>query len=254
METYKRHGFASHVIDVQRDIDFVRADEQKLHSGSSTDWWGDIWSLMSGYKNIITRRYLADDHAICREYTPKLLNAVQEYFFGDWKQKQKTGDGVIDPEWWRRLSWMSYYDAALCWGSAIGDWKSLKQLAKYPDERCGRDTLDGPVARWRLLIDISRHLRGEEVSSAAKAVSKLTGAKWRGTAVLAEALDGINAADAPAAEEALNRFFALHHKRKKTHDVTDSVSFPGTFMLNLARYRKLNVTLEPKLQLYHAQL
>jgi hypothetical protein len=130
----------------------------------------------------------------------------------------------------------------------------VRELARYPDDRRQVETLDATPVSRRLLIDMARYLRGEKVQGVANACAKLEGATWRGIDALASALDAIIARDEGGTQSALIEFFRRHHRRKKSKDVTDTVSLDGTTMFNLAREAKLNVELPAELEDYYVRL
>jgi hypothetical protein len=251
---YKRFGATEAGIDPARQERMARDAEQAIERGTP-DLVHELGILVSMNIGAATRYYLLGNHVKAKEYAERVLASARNYFFGDWRKRQKTDKGIIDPEWWHgRESWLHYFSGALCWGTVLGRWKEVRELARYPDDRRQVETLDATPASRRLLIDTARYLRGEKVQGVANACAKLEGVTWRGTDSLASALDAIILRDEERAQGALTEFFRRHHRRKKSKDVTDTVSFDGTTMFNLARQAKLNAELPAEVEHYYVRL
>jgi hypothetical protein len=251
---YKHFGISDAGIDPTRQEQMARETEATIRKGSD-DLGGWIGTLVAANISIATRHYLCDNHPKARQYAERTLSSAEQYFFGDWRTKVKTDKGTIDPDWWHGVeSWMKYFQGTLCWGTVLGEWECLRKLAAYPDERRGMDTIDVTPAFRLYLIQVARYLRGEKVQGVAKACSKLDGSNWRGIDSLAVALDAVIDKDERRAQSSLAEFFLKHHKRKKSKDVTDTVSLDGTTMINIARRAKLNVKLPLEHEHYYIQL
>jgi hypothetical protein len=251
---YKRFGISDRGIDPAIQEEIARDAEQSVAAGSD-DFWLDLGSLVSMNIGIATRYYLLDNHQKTRQYAERTLESAEQCFFGDWRNKVTTDEGNINPEWWHgRESWLTAFRGAACWGTVLGRWDQVRKLSAYPDERRKVETLDATPALRRLVIDTARYLRGEKVQGVAKACAKLEGANWRGIDSLAAALDAVIDKDERRAQSSLNEFFLKHHKRKKSKDVTDTVSLDGTSMVNIAKRARLNIKMAPEHEHYYVQL
>lgn len=197
--------------------------------------------------------YLMGDHESARAFGRRVVPAASNYLLGDWLTKKPTDLGHIDPDWWYdKVSWVNAFQAALCWGSALGDWNNLRRLSAYPNERRHKEknNPDSKPALRQLLLDVSSHLRGDKVHHSARRVGAMPGAKWRGVGTLAACLDSIVDRNAKAAEASINEYLKLRHKRKRSNDITDTISMDATYMINIARHDGLHVDIDPKYQMY----
>jgi hypothetical protein len=251
---YERFGISEAGIDPARQERLAQQAEEGVRENPD-DLCHHLSVLVSMNIGVATRYYLLEKHPPAEYWAGRALLSAVNYFLGDWRAKVTTDEGTIDPSWWHgREGWLHDFRGALCWGTVLGRWDDVRRLAAYPDERREVETLDATPALRRLVIDTARHLRGEQVRGVAAACAKLDGPTWRGTDALAAALDAVVEMDEARARSALGDFFLRHHKRKKSKDVTDTVSLDGTTMLNVARRAGLNVSLDPKLQPYYIRL
>jgi hypothetical protein len=251
---YKRFGITERGVSPAIQERLARDAEDGIASGSS-DLWLNIEVLVSMNIGVATRYYLLGDHRRARQFAERVLTSAGQYFFGDWRTKVETDEGKIDPEWWHdKDSWLTDFRGALCWGTVLERWQDVGELCVYPDERRGIETLDATPALRRLVIDIARWVRGEKVMGVSKACAKLDGFTWRGVDSLALVLDAVIERDERKAQDSIDEFFLKHHKRKKSKDITDTVSLDGTTILNIARRAKLNVTVAAEHAHYYIQL
>jgi hypothetical protein len=251
---YQRFGISDAGIDPAMQESHAQRAELRIRQGSD-DLTTHVSVLLSSNICIATRYYLLDNHPKAKLFAERVLSSAQQYFFGDWRTKVETDQKTIDPEWWHdKESWFHDFRGAICWGTVLGRWDEVRKLSAYPDERRSEETLDATPAFRRLIIDIARYLRGEKVQGVAKACAKLDGSNWRGIDSLAAALDAVIDEDERRAQSSLAEYFLKHHKRKKSKDVTDTISLDGTAMVNIAKRAKLNVKMAPQHEHYYIEL
>lgn len=196
--------------------------------------------------------HLVDDHRAAFAFAQRVTPAARNYLLGDWRVQTKTDLKTIDPGWWHdKESWINVFRVALCWGSVLGDWKTLRELAAYPDEHRSMEKFnpDSKPALRRLLLNVARHLRGNTLQGG-RSVNEELGAKWRGIGVLGNCLDAINDRNEAGAGAGINEFLRLHHKRKKSTDINDSISLDATYMTNLAYRQGLKIAIDPRYAMY----
>ena len=254
MPLYVRFGISRKGVDPSVSLDVIQSCEIQI--AKRTDDLGvDMRMLASALSGVAVRYYLLDDFDKAREYGSRVLPAVLEYFWGNWRTKARTDLGTIDPTWWHTTeSWMSLFGSALLWGSVLRDWASLRDAARYPDDRSGLDTVDATPALRKLYIEIGKHLRGEAVEACAAQVGKLQGSTWHGTYVLARCLDAIAQRENRMFQKSIDEFFRCRHMRKSSNNVTDTISMEGTFMLNLAQHEGINTDIRPEYEIYYLRL
>lgn len=217
MKLHDKVGLTAEQVDPEFRADAARRAESILGRIDLIPLGQEELSVYSALT--ATAYYLMEDYESSQKYAQRVVPTARDYYYGNWRSKVRSGnyrEFDPDPSWWHdKEIWMDVFRDALCWGSVLGDWEGLRKLSEYPDERRSmeKSNIDKKPAMRQLLLDIAKHLRGEKVAKVADRVGKLVGANWRGTRVLAEALDAIAAKVEAAANEAINGFLMLHHKR-----------------------------------------
>jgi hypothetical protein len=65
-----------------------------------------------------------------KTYAAECVKHGVEYFFGKWREEIPTDLKTRDAGWWRiHSTWVTPFREALCWATALGDWKSVQRLA-----------------------------------------------------------------------------------------------------------------------------
>jgi hypothetical protein len=254
MPLYERFGISHAGVDPKMQLETM--DTSDAVACGNMDAGSALFMLANGMGVVALRYYLMDDLVNAKKFAVGMLDVARDYFFGDWRARVTTEDHIIDPDLWHdKESWMDVYDLSLFWGSVLGRWDWLKEISAYPDDDRSMERGDTNAALRRLYIEITRHIRGENAGgSVAKKIVRLDGANWRGNNFIASCLDAIRAHDAAAADESLNAFFAAHAKRKRSKQITDTVSPLGTFMMNLAAHQNVRVNLRPEFSIYYVKL
>ena len=249
MKLYERFGLNSANVDPEILIDVIKGDEEAIEEGHE-DWERNLNSLATNRAVIAVCYYLMEDFKRSRKYANESIAAAMEFFFGNWRQKQPTENDEIDPEWWHENeTWTDLFRLSLFWASVIDDWKSLRRLASYPDDKSGTDVETTPAQR-QLYLEISEFIRSDGKLKIKSKVSKLKGADRHGAAAAAVCLENLSAKDLSSTQNAMDSIFQKHAKARNSDDLTDTICVDGTLMLNLARHFNVDVKLDPKFEHY----
>jgi len=241
------------------DLTKLHTSKRRLIAAGGDDIWLHLDSFVDDCNNLALRYYLIEDHRAALRYGREVVPAATAYLLGDWRKRVKTDLGTIDPKWWyAREAWMDSFRYALCWGSVFGQWSQLKRLAQYPNPQRNeeRSGINKKPALRQFLHDAASYLRGGKFRSAlgrgrsAKKVGKLVGAKWRGMAAHAAALDAVADRDNDDATAAINAALRAIRNARATRDITEMLALEATFLCNLAAHEGLTPRVDPSLEMY----
>ncbi|MHC4759002.1 MAG: hypothetical protein ACYTE8_10125 [Planctomycetota bacterium] len=136
---------------------------------------------------------------------------------------------------------MSQYRESLFWASCLGDWDSVQKLSEYPTAECPVGRYESKLfCKWWLLV--AAVIRGEKLEGLAyvEAVEKSRRKYFR---LLLFMLRAILAADSESFNTHLKAY--LDYCKKNTFnrpEIDEKISRDGTFMINWARHKGLEVT------------
>jgi len=66
--------------------------------------------LPAGASNVAICYYLQGNLAEAKRFAREAVDAVLDYFFGDWRQQVPTELGTLDPAWWHaHISWADFF-------------------------------------------------------------------------------------------------------------------------------------------------
>lgn len=255
----KELGLEDYHLALSDRIRQVREEESVLNRWDRADLIrSSRQSLVETLSAAAIAHYLAGKDAKARSFAERVVPSAAEYYFGDWRNRIPSGtrsDAPPNSEWWHdKEPWMHTFRAALCWGSVLKDWTGLKLLARYPDDKRMVDGGAEKPAMKSVLVDVAKFLSGGLVRGVAERCSALVGFDWRGTAHFAHGMDAIVSGNSRAAQNSIDSFFEAWHKRKTSNDLTDTVSYDGTFMVNLAAHAGLKIKVGAVHQLYYVRL
>lgn len=185
--------------------------------------------------------YLLGDHVQAVRFAREALERGVEYFFGSWRSELPTGEGTLDPNWWKsQLNWAHIFRQLVLWGEFLGDHASLGKLAQFPDPECSMSDSDYSRADFAYFLALAGALRGDNPRELSHELGMAVGAKKKKTAVAAVALSHlVDQAPVPF-QGSLDELLALHYKKRSNRDFTELVSVDGSILYHMARDRGLN--------------
>ena len=175
-------------------------------------------------------------------FIERLFVYLDDYFFGTWRCEVQTDEGKIDPEWWKRISWASFFRETIFWGSCIGAWDKIKKIAQYPTEECLNSEPWEHIGFRVWYLVIAAVLRDEPLESLGRYTDLIDKLKSRREKLLLDILRPILYGDAEKANGQLSIYLKYYKKFEfKKPEITEKVSIDGTFLINFGRYRGLKI-------------
>lgn len=87
--------------DYQSSIDRFASVRARIEAPGDDDSVCTLaWIALCSAEIVAKGSYLAGRWSQCAEWCPKTAEATIYYLLGDWKEKERTIDGVIDPDAW----------------------------------------------------------------------------------------------------------------------------------------------------------
>lgn len=225
----------------------IKADLVGIHRFDGKEvpeWLVDTrkWEVPLCKTRVALCYYLLEDILNARSYAREVVEDVLEFLYGDWRKTAKTDLKIADPGWWQKhSSWMMPFQVGILWASALGDWKSLRRMAEFP--QLDVDVSPGYTKADRdYYLAIACYLRDGENAEIAPLAARIQGETKLKPQLLLRVLQGIRRQKESAFNEALSaylRYFRKSEFRKRM--LTSLFAIDGTFLINLARYKGLRV-------------
>ncbi len=239
MILYEKLGIDPNKIALDEWLDVIK----QYSRGPSSDKLTYMYkiSAVSDYSRVAYYCYLLEDRIRCIEFAGTMLECLYEYYYGEWKKKVSNDDGVINPDWWKVMSWINEFRDALLWGSSIDRWEILERIACYPDEDCWQDDLYSKEFHiWYLLVACV--LRQDANRKILRYMSTLEQSRKMREKLLAHVLQAILKGDESQVNTELNAYLKFYKKKEFTKpEITEKVSIDGTFLINFARHKGIKV-------------
>lgn len=239
---YKQLGIPEGFVNVENRVRFSAVEQEEL----AQERGSNLYSVGITESLLATVYYLHDRDEDARSTGQKATALLHEYFVSDWRLRELTDEQTIDPAWWHQEPWMEGFTWLLAWGSALGEWALLEEVATYPDETRSLK-FEFTAKRRALLEGFARHLRGAGVEGLSRHVAECEG-RGADDVLLAEALESLSAENLDLLQEKLVATLKVEAKRKHT-SVLQWLSPLVTFLVHLAKRRGAEVTIDPPLGL-----
>ncbi len=252
MPLYERVGWPREWIDIERSNNRLR----RLHETPPRDdiLWVLACDAVSYRSELAFSHYLLDEVKEAREYAVQILDATDEYFFGDWRDRVRPRDDEIRPdesnrEWWHRHAvWRDEFREPCMWASCLGAWDRCRRWAGYLRDDVTFDVEQSAEDRaWYLIVaGVLLDRPWEDMKQFVEAIE--TGRRKR-EKLLLDTMRALTAGDNTAFNDALARHLA-HYKSTdaKKRDRHERLAIDGTILVNLALYRGLDVKIPERVK------
>ena len=172
-----------------------------------------------------------------------VVQAVLEYFYGDWRNTQQTPDRKVGIEAWKPFClWYDEVQQSLPFSLALSDWDAVFKIAAYPseDKLPEARTAKGETAwGWALIT----FLRGQPREAVEVFLKKAESDKAKRPKLLCPVLRALIDNDAKQFEKTLLAYLTYYRKNEFKLHLTKLVSLEGTTLYHLGRKQGFNVTL-----------
>ena len=191
--------------------------------------------MVSNSKMLAHDYYYLENKAEAKKAAKNLLDYTKEFFFGKWRIEVPGYKGNTE-------NWIEQFRQSICWGSCLGEWEKVKELAEYPrDEVIDAERWEPIEWRcWYLLI--AGVLRGQPLGDFKKYVKTIGSGKKIREKLLLNLLIPILDSDIKNAEYALNEYLKYFKKYEFPRPgKNDLLCIDGTFLINFAAYKGLKL-------------
>jgi hypothetical protein len=224
-------------------LNHIQEDKERIASGRAqkvTYYW-----LVGKTIVYAIESYVEDSgRAASKEAARGVLQAVTEYFYGDWRDTLPTPDGKVGHEEWRTVClWYEEVMQSLSFAAALSDWESMSKIAAYPPENKLPEAAKaiGESAWGWALITFLRGQSHEKVDGFLKKAECLEKAKR--LKLLAPVLRALMNKDAAQYEKTLLAYLAYYRKSEFKRVIDKIVALDGTTLYHLGRKQGFKVKL-----------
>ena len=139
-------GVDDEVLDPSQSLETFASVREKISSGERP--LDMAWLRCSVTAELCGVYYLRAEWQQGQRWAVEAVTSVKYYLFGDWREKEVTDEGTVDPEWWfsNGTGWTGQFCDGLCWGAVFGLWDSVDKLMTFPTEKIAKD-MEGAVPR-----------------------------------------------------------------------------------------------------------
>ncbi len=229
---------------------FYPAYERKLNA-VEPDWLvpGSKAALVDDATFIALFYWCEGRSGDAKTYAAECVKHGVEYFFGKWREEIPTDLKTRDAVWWRiHATWVTPFREALCWATALGDWKAVQLLAEYPakETRPGVDATREDAAACFALASL---LRGSAPSDYEACFGVIQRGKKEKPKLVAGVVRALQARNADQFQKCLEAY--LHYFRKsefKKTSLDKLLCLDGTTLLNLGLHVGLAFSIPPEVE------
>jgi hypothetical protein len=199
--------------------------------------------------------YLVEEDDNARKHASEFFIAANELLFGSWRSEFTKPEKTTDAAYWKHsFNWMQIFEAALLWGSVLGEWEFLKKLAAFPQPDSCISSGYGSQGR-DLYVALGAFLREAPKAELDTLLVRASAGPKKFCKLSAAVIRACIARDAAMIEKTLTDFLKYYKKREfPKEDITKKVSSEGTFFVHWAEKEKLAITVPPEFADYIVRL
>jgi len=196
---------------------------------------------------IALNKYYLDERREAIRYAQLMIDYTVEYFFGNWRREVPIDDSPPDAHRRKRCEpWTDEFRESIFWASCLGEWGKVKQLAEYPTDEC-------PVGRYEpklfciWLLTLAAALRDKSLDNVKDYTEKIDKSRRRYYRLMLNMLQAICEGDSNRFNEQLKLY--LNYCNEHTFcrpEIDEKISMDGTFLINFALHKNLNVQVPPE--------
>lgn len=238
-------------LDAKFELGQFLPSYDKHEQMSPPDWLvSSIKSdLVTEATNVAICHYCLGNTSEAKRYAEKCVKHALEYCYGAWRGRILTDLKTLDSVWWRiHATWVTPFREALCWATALGDWKAVQLLAEYPakETRPGVDATREDAAACFALASLLRGSARSDYETCFGTIQKGKKEKPKLIADVVRALQAKNADQFQKCLEAYLRYFRKSEFKKTSLDKL--LCLDGTTLLNLGLHMGLGFSIPPEVE------
>jgi len=239
-------GVDNEVLDQARSLSLfedVREDRRSGRKPADT-----AWLMCTVSHDLCTGYYLRGEFNEARCWAVEAVNAVEYLLFGDWREKEVTDEGTIDPVWWfsHETGWTLEVAGGLCWGAVFGLWDSIDKIMAFPTEKIGKD-LEGPVPR-AFYVGLAKWWADRAELSWVADVKSMRGAGSKDYHLRCDVLQAISSGDSSLASKAFTKYLQFWVKQIK--DCPQRLADAAAFLWHVAKRDGIVIELPDDLSIH----
>jgi hypothetical protein len=177
----------------------------------------------------------------------EFITESEEFFFGEWRNTFITPEGQRDPTWWKRkFGWIDTFEAALLWGSVLGEWDYLKRVGGFP-EADSTPGFDCKPQERDLYVAIGALISGASASDLSSKLDKAATGSRKSCKLLVGVARACITRDSVIVNKCLKEYLR-HYKKNEfpQKDITKMISMLGTFFVHWVEKEGLPVGVPPE--------
>jgi len=239
-------GVDSEVLDPSKKLSLLANIREKKASGQEP--WRTAALMCSVTDGLCSVHYLSGEWREARQWGRELVDSVDYYLFGDWRDHAVTDNGNIAPDWWfsNGIGWTLELANGLCWGSVFGVWEKVDQFLRFPTESITKDT-EGAVPR-AYYIGLANWWSHPKKMSGLEAVKGMRGAGCKDYHLRCDVLLAIAAGDATLVSKSFEKYLKFWLKNMKTSP--QRLAKEAAFLWHVAHREGLSIELPEDFQMH----
>ena len=226
-------GFMANRLESVRDM------QREIGAGTAKE--GTYYFFLGATCRYAIESYINGNPHETKEAGKLVVQAVLDYFYGDWRERLPAPDGTMGHEGWKPFClWYEEVMRSLPWACALGDWEAVRRIAEYPPENKFPEAARaaGETAwAWALVA----FLRGKPRKEVERFLVKAETHKAKRPKLLAPVLRALLNDDAAEFNETLLTYLAYYRKSEFKRELEKLLTLDGTTLFHLGRKHGFNV-------------
>jgi hypothetical protein len=250
MTLYEKYGL---IVPLQRYLDDLKASSQPGQSAFSAQIVASAVPLARF--RIAVCAYLMGNLVLAKKHGACVGKATVNYFYGSWRSKVKTDSGTVDPDWWHgRINWMTHFSVAVCWASAIGDWKTANRVAEYPRFDCIIDPSMTKEDKAAYLV-LADYLRKKSPREWESNLAIIRNGKKQKPKLLANVIKALEANESKSFQDSLDAYLEYFRTSEFRRTSLDrALCYDGSSLLNLGQRNGISFKMREEFKDYFIRL
>ena len=243
MKLYERLNLKPNIWQTMHKIESVEIAKNIRPDADSYDRAWKKFELPDCLHLLSLAYYYSDEKELTTEHANQCISELEEFFFGEWRNRFETPEKKLDPGWWKRgFIWMQLFEAAVLWGSILGKWDFLKRVGEFPElDSCISDGYR-PVDR-DLYVAWAAFLREASPNEIRPLLERVQSGKSRRCKLVLALLRAGLARDVAEFEKALILWFKYYREEEFPKEkITKKISIEGTFFVHWAEMKGLTIS------------